>query len=192
MESRWRSEIEALRPLFADLPGDLGVQIGGCGTPCLADAKVATVFEIDTAGTGGVIRAHAEALPLASASLDVVVLVHVMDESQGADQVLREAARVLRGEAWLIVIGLRPLSLAGLRELRLDGAGKSLPLGPWRLRALMKNNGLVWHGARRVGASYVARGLRRGACMTPMRPTWSTKVKAGPRTVRIPGAGHAG
>ena len=61
-------------------------------------------------------------LPLDSQSVDLVVLAHQLEFSEDPHQILREADRVLRPEGRLVVVGMNPLSLWGLRE--------SLVMGP--------------------------------------------------------------
>lgn len=68
-----------------------------------------------TGGSGGArVRATPFALPLATASIDAVLLPHTLDFSQDAHQVLREVERVLIPEGRLLVLGFNPLSLWGL------------------------------------------------------------------------------
>ncbi len=56
-------------------------------------------------------------LPIASESMDVVVLAHALDFSQDPHQVLREMERVLIPEGRVIILGFNPWSLWGLRRL---------------------------------------------------------------------------
>ena len=53
-------------------------------------------------------------LPLASDSLDLVVLPHVLEFSDNPHQTLREIERVLRAEGSLVISGFNPFSLWGL------------------------------------------------------------------------------
>ena len=55
-------------------------------------------------------------LPLDSQSVDLVVLPHQLEFCEDPHQVLREADRVLRPEGRLVITGLNPISLWGLRE----------------------------------------------------------------------------
>lgn len=57
------------------------------------------------------------ALPFASHSIDLVVLAHQLELSEDPHQLLREVDRVLRPDGHLIVVGLNPWSLWGLRQL---------------------------------------------------------------------------
>lgn len=55
-------------------------------------------------------------LPIASDSIDAVVLPHVLEFAEDARQVLREAERVLIPEGRVILLGFNNLSLWGLRR----------------------------------------------------------------------------
>jgi len=54
------------------------------------------------------------ALPIATDSMDVVVLPHVLEFSSNPHQVLRETERVLIGEGHLLISGFNPWSFWGL------------------------------------------------------------------------------
>lgn len=60
------------------------------------------------------LSAHADALPLASDSVDVLLLPHVLEFSRDAHAALREAERTLVGEGHLVLIGFNPLGPMGL------------------------------------------------------------------------------
>ena len=55
-------------------------------------------------------------LPVASGSIDAVLLPHTLEFVPDPQAVLREADRVLVGQGHLVVLGFRPLSLWGLRS----------------------------------------------------------------------------
>ena len=87
-----------------------------------------------------------DALPFETASLDLVLLPHALELACDAHALLREVERVLRPEGRLIVFGLNPASLWGLRQNlgRFRGRGEPyLPtegdfIGYWRLRDWLK------------------------------------------------------
>ena len=58
------------------------------------------------------------ALPFAEASLDLVVLPHTLELSPDPHATLREVQRVLVHEGKVAIAGLNPLSLWGLRQMR--------------------------------------------------------------------------
>lgn len=77
-----------------------------------------------------------DALPFEANSLDLLVLPHCLEFAPDPHHRLREAHRVLRPEGRLLILGLNPVSLWGLRQ-RLGR--RFLPqggryLGYWRLR----------------------------------------------------------
>jgi SAM-dependent methyltransferase len=85
------------------------------------------------------------ALPFPASSIDMVVLPHTLEFSSDPHATLREVERVLVPEGRVVVCGLNPLSLWGLRQQRAHlykrlGSGKLfLPdcgefIGYWRLR----------------------------------------------------------
>lgn len=88
------------------------------------------------------------ALPFETSSLDLVVLPHTLELTADPHQTLREVERVLRPEGRVVIVGLNPTSLWGLRQRlgrlrskRLDSGELALNLphsgellGYWRLR----------------------------------------------------------
>jgi SAM-dependent methyltransferase len=85
------------------------------------------------------------ALPFPSSSLDLVVLPHTLEFSADPHATLREVQRVLVPEGRVVICGLNPASLWGLRQgrgrlfQRLGGGALFLPeggdfIGHWRLR----------------------------------------------------------
>lgn len=81
----------------------------------------------------GVAVCDADELPFPGDSMDLVILHHTADFSPDPHQVLRESARVLRGEGHLALIGFNPLSFWGLRKLV-----SRHQLGPWGGRFLLR------------------------------------------------------
>jgi len=93
------------------------------------------------------VHCTADALPFPSASLDLVVLPHALEFAADAHLALAEAERVLMPEGRLVIVGLNPASLWGLRQrtgllrnqLGLGERALYLPdqgefIGYWRLR----------------------------------------------------------
>jgi SAM-dependent methyltransferase len=58
-----------------------------------------------------------EELPFASASIDLVVMPHILEFAHEPHQVLREVDRVLVPEGHVVITGFNPGSLWGLRQL---------------------------------------------------------------------------
>ncbi len=63
------------------------------------------------------LQCSAEFLPIASDSMDVVVLPHVLEFCSNPHKMLREIERILIGEGHLVIIGFNPLSFCGLWRL---------------------------------------------------------------------------
>ena len=74
-----------------------------------------------------------EALPFASAELDLVVLVHTLEFSRSPYRVVAEAERVLAPNGRLLVLTFNPLSLFGLARPWLLRQSRN---GPWPGRFL--------------------------------------------------------
>lgn len=98
----------------ADLFGFHAMQLGHCGVECLRANRMPHRFCASL--LAGELRCRPEHLPLASQSLDLLALPHVLEFSPNPHQLLREAERVLRPEGRLLIAGFNPLSLWGLRR----------------------------------------------------------------------------
>src|SRR5690606_30958247 len=61
--------------------------------------------------------ADIEMLPLATDSVDAVLLHHALDFTPDSHRLLREASRVLRPGGRMVVVGFNPVSLWGLGSL---------------------------------------------------------------------------
>ncbi|MBN8441702.1 MAG: class I SAM-dependent methyltransferase [Thauera sp.] len=120
-------EQAAFDQLVADLFGYNAVQIGMAGLDFLQANRMPFRFRCTWSETADVL-AKAHALPFATASLDLVLLPHVLEFSEQPHQVLREVERVLVPEGSVIVSGLNPFSLWGLRRV---GACRS-GVVPWQ------------------------------------------------------------
>ena len=62
------------------------------------------------------LRCDFDALPLDSQSLDLVVLPHALELARDPHLALREVERVLRPEGRVVIVGLNPASMWGLRQ----------------------------------------------------------------------------
>lgn len=136
----------------------------------LPDSSVATVR-----------LAHFEELPFASQSIDLVVLPHVLEFAKDPHQVLREVERVLRPDGKVLVSGLNPVSLWGIRQITARGPLRPfLPrqeqlIGTPRLRDWLKLLGFELdrsrHGCYRPPCS-TQRWLDRTAFMEGAGDRW--------------------
>ena len=74
---------------------------------------------------GGAIQCLPHALPIASQSIDLLVLPHVLDFAKYPQEVLREARRILMPEGRLLITGFNPWSLWACRRVCECDAWKS-------------------------------------------------------------------
>lgn len=126
-------EVAALGQALPDLFGYHLLQVESLdGVDLLKDSRVLNAMVM---GVGSrpehlrhsFFRGVPAALPVASESIDVVVLPHVLEFEDHPHQALREAERVLVPEGHLVVTGFNPWSLMGLRRL-LD---RRRSMAPW-------------------------------------------------------------
>ena len=133
------------------------------------------------------VRANAFALPFATASLDLVVLPHVLEFSPHPHRVLREVERVLVPEGSIVISGLNPFSLWGVRRLvARRGAGS-----PWsgQFRSVMRiRDWLTLLGFEVQGNGF---GCYAPPVATPRwLERWRIMDRAGPRWWPVLGAGY--
>lgn len=166
----------------------------------------------DAGQAPGVVLATGQGLPVASDSIDAVILAHTLDFSPDPHQALREAERVLIPEGRVIVVGFNPFSLWGLWRLfgRWRGAvpwcGNFLSyprLSDWltlmgfdvermdvlEFRPPTRSSRLdpVERLGRRVwpmlAGVYVVRAVKRVSRITPVGQRWSHLRVLGPRAI---------
>lgn len=100
------------------------LQIGAWGDDLtlLAGARTqrkAVVSQQLLPGVAGVmsIRSRLDALAVASDSVDAVLLPHTLECASDPHELLREVERILPGDGQLIILGFRPFSSWGIRNL---------------------------------------------------------------------------
>lgn len=99
---------------LADIFGFNALQIGLPNCNLLTANRIPLQQTLADAGLANCLTDFAH-LPIDSQSIDLVVLPFVLDFAADPHQVLREIERILRPEGQLIVFGLNPWSLWGLR-----------------------------------------------------------------------------
>lgn len=127
--ARWAGDTAA--SLLGDVFGLQAAQIGCETLDLMAGNRVQHRFRCLTGNHGSTsttpvdcaepptpiaLETDAAALPFQSDSLDLLVLPFMLEAHPDPHQVLREAQRVLRPEGQLLILGLNPLSLWGLRN----------------------------------------------------------------------------
>ena len=113
-------ELEArLNPLLVTTFGYYSLQIG-CAEHAAQlhqGCRVKHQFTLDDLGAKAEVSANPSMLPVATDSVDLVVLMHHLSNNREPHAVLREAFRILIPEGRLIIIDFNPLSLWGLRHV---------------------------------------------------------------------------
>ncbi|MCC7413065.1 MAG: class I SAM-dependent methyltransferase [Gammaproteobacteria bacterium] len=159
-----QTERAALRQSLANLFGYHILQLGRLGGgELLESARISHRVQIALAGdcdevAGVGLRCDAASLPVATASVDVVVLAHVLEFEIDPHQVLREVDRVLIGEGHVLVIGFNPFSLWGVWRSLLAWRGEP----PWCGRFFGAARIRDW--LRLLGCDIVS---TRGVCFRP-------------------------
>lgn len=134
------AETEQLNRVLPDLFGYYLLQVGHlCGRDMLSASRVLDrhIVDIDSQAMNlpyPSLRGAANALPVSSDSVDVVVLPHVLEFEARAHDAVREAHRILVPEGHLLISGFNPWSLMGVwraalhRRVRVPWGGQFLAL----------------------------------------------------------------
>jgi SAM-dependent methyltransferase len=161
-------EARVLAEALSDVVGFEMLQVGrwGAGARLAAHARAQRHWLVAPDARGpGAIRASCDALPIASGSIEGVLLPHTLEHAPNPHEILREVERVLMGEGQVVICGFNPLGPWGLRN-RVSG-GRFLPhagrlLGEGRIRDWLGLLGFEVVLARRFLFAPPWRG-RRGA-----------------------------
>lgn len=116
-----------------DIFGFHAVQVGLPGVDFLRENRIPLKVRagLEAGCTLGASPIH---LPLASHSVDLLVLPHVLEFSPNPHQILREAERVLMPEGQIVISGFNPLSLWGLKRRLGASLGRDRGNFPWNGR----------------------------------------------------------
>lgn len=138
-----------------DVFGFRAVQAGLPGIDFLAGNRIPFRFTV-AIEPGAALAADPLQLPLASQSVDLLVLPHALEFSADPHLVLREAERVLMPEGQLVISGFNPLSLWRLRQAAMREARRTAAGAPWdgrfigllRLKEWLRLLGFELNGGR--------------------------------------------
>jgi SAM-dependent methyltransferase len=111
----------------ADIFGFNAVQLGLPGVDLLRNCRIQ--YHLSASHLHGDLRCDFGQLPLATHSVDLLLLPHVLEFSENPHQTLRDAERTLVPEGHMIISGFNPVSLWGVRYLFCKRSGY-----PWRGR----------------------------------------------------------
>lgn len=107
-----RAYLDATLP---DIFGYYALQLGLPTVDLLAESRMPN--RIMLAIDGGNVRSQLSRLPIASQSVDLVVVPHAFEFAVDPHDVLREVDRVLRPEGRAVIVGFNPWSLWGVARL---------------------------------------------------------------------------
>ncbi|MGF1615691.1 MAG: class I SAM-dependent methyltransferase [Gammaproteobacteria bacterium] len=135
---RWilEAELQLLNEILPNLFGYHLLQVGRIAdADLLASSRILhrVLVDVDEACAEcpyPYLHACPEALPIASDSIDVLVLPHTLEYASRIHDTLREAQRVLVPEGRLLILGFNPWSWFGVWRLFLRRRG----MAPWRGR----------------------------------------------------------
>ena len=99
----------------SDIFGFNAIQIGMSQLDYLQNSRIPHVLKLDS--SRGNVLCDTHQLPIASSTIDLILLPHCLEFSNEPHQTLREAERVLVPEGHIIISGFNPLSVWGLRRL---------------------------------------------------------------------------
>ena len=125
-ESLLQQESRVVEEAFDGIFGEQCLQLGHWGDAYtflrFARTQRSALIAETGAEDGAFALGQLHRLPVASDSIDSVLLPHTLDYSDRSQAILREVHRVLRSDGHLVVLGFKPGGLWGLRRL-LPGAG---------------------------------------------------------------------
>ena len=144
-------ELQQFDNAVEDVFGFRAVQVGLPEVDFLRANRISFRFSL-ALERGAALAADPVQLPLASQSLDLVVLPHTLESHLNAHHVLREAERVLRPEGQVVIAGFNSLSLWGLRR-KFAGRRAGSPwdaryIGLLRLKEWLQLLGFELNGGR--------------------------------------------
>lgn len=106
-----------------DVFGFYAVQVGVPQINCLENSRIPNIIYANKD-----LHCDSDYLPFSESCIDLLCLPHVLEFSENPHQTLREAARVLVPEGYLMLTGFNPLSIWGVKSL------------------LAKEHAYPWHG----------------------------------------------
>jgi SAM-dependent methyltransferase len=113
-------ETRVMQESLADVFGFETLQVGRWGEAAELAKSARTQHHWcvapDAAGPGA-IRARYDALPIATGSVEAVLLPHTLEHAPDPHELLNEVERVLRGDGHLVICGFNPLGPWGVRHM---------------------------------------------------------------------------
>ena len=108
-------EREYFDRVVVDIFGYNALQFGLAPIDLLRTSRIPSRWRVG--GSGQIaLKADCRDLPIATHSIDLVILPHVLEFSDDPHQILREVVRVLVPEGQVVISGFNPWSLLGLKR----------------------------------------------------------------------------
>jgi len=144
-------ELDQYDNAVEDIFGFRAVQVGLPDIDFLRRNRISYRFPLSLE-PGAAVTADPLQLPIASQSVDLLVLPHVLEFSSDPHRVLREAERVLMPEGQIVISGFNTLSFWGLKQ-SLSRRGSDSPwnarmIGLLRLKDWLKLLGFELNGGK--------------------------------------------
>ena len=98
----------------SDIFGFNALQLGFLQADLLRNSRIP--FALRASESKGDLLCETQQLPIASNTMDLVLLPHTLDFSMNPQQTLREVERVLMPEGHLVLTGFNPISIWGFRR----------------------------------------------------------------------------
>lgn len=175
-------EQRSIDQMVADVFGFHAVQVGMPDCDYLRENRIVHRFKL--CSERAELLAQPETLPLASQSVDLVVLPHVLEYAPHPHQVLREVDRVLRPEGVVVIAGFNLFSLWGVRRLaaRRDG------VFPWQGQFLSVPRLRDWLALLDFESDVCSMGVYIPPVVSPQWiERWRFMDRSGPRSWRFAG-----
>lgn len=115
------AESQYISQLLAKLPGSYLLQLGQTPLSWLNASRIMHKSVVDEQigkQITSLVVAEFTSLPFPRELFDVVVLPHIVDCKQNYPVIIAEAARVLNGEGYLLILGFNPYSLGALSRAK--------------------------------------------------------------------------
>lgn len=155
------------------------LQVGSLGSETLYIDEVFTPefglvdpFPSTLAPSVRLVTASPDFLPIASESIDVLILPHVLEFETNRHQILREVERVLKPEGRLFILGLNPWSVHGIFHHLTHRSSF------WRGNFVSCQRVLDWLSLLKFDAEFSAGFSVSGAKILPKSQTFLTRAQA--------------
>ena len=181
-QSLWAREKEELERIMPDLYGHYLLQCSTFNESIVAASSLRHHF-FASHYTDAPLIIDYEALPFRDNSVDCVVGHHILDHQSAAHQCLREAARIVVPNGYLVVVGFNPYSTWGLS--RLLGRYSLAPKGDFISRSRL----LDWLALLGFRVEHVSGFQYAPPVLLKYFPRFSKQLDRVLRYIGLPGAG---